>query len=342
MRKIELLTNSGSTVVSVPSSLEDLSDSFHPESTIILIDENVYLFHGSKLESFRSVIIKEGEDAKTLGYVSEIYGQLIENEIDRHYTLIGIGGGITTDLSGFIGSTYLRGLNFGFVSTTLLGQVDAAIGGKNGLNFNGYKNMIGVIRQPGFVMCDTGSLKTLPKNEFIGGFSEIIKYALIRKADFFDYLEGNISKAMQFSNDELEYMIFESILTKKEIVENDERESGERRLLNLGHTFAHALEKNYGIPHGEAVAIGIMFAAKLSSNMGMLRMHEVDRIERLLTSAGLPVSISFDPETMVETMKMDKKRQGKFVHFILLEEIGKAIIKEIPVSELIQVFNDLR
>ena len=342
MNRIRLKTHAGETGIFIPGSMEKLDELVSPESTIILADENVIKFHRERLHSFPIVPVAEGEASKSLETYNDIFQLLLDKNVDRSWNLVGIGGGITTDLAGFVASTYFRGIKFGYVSTTLLGQVDAAIGGKSGINYKGYKNLIGVINQPKFVLCDTDSLKTLPKKEFIGGFSEIIKYALIRRGNLVPYLQENLEHAIEFEMDTLEYLVKESVKTKVEIVESDEYENGDRKLLNFGHTFGHALEKLYGISHGEAVAIGMMLATKASFNMGMIDQEVISQLENLLVIAGLPVHMEFDPDLMAEAMKKDKKRRKDNMDFILLEDIGKAVVKGIPIHKISSLLHDLR
>ncbi|MFW5819910.1 MAG: 3-dehydroquinate synthase [Bacteroidota bacterium] len=341
MNQIRLKTGSRETRIFIPGSMQKLSELVSPRSTIILADENVLKYHRDKIEDFSVIPIAEGEGSKSLTTYHDIFQQLLDCNVDRSWNLVGIGGGITTDLAGFVASTYFRGIKFGYVSTTLLGQVDAAIGGKNGINYKGYKNLIGVINQPDFVLCDIDCLKTLDPKEFIGGFSEIIKYAFIKREDLFHYLNGNLKKAIEYDTGVLEYLVKESIKTKVQVVESDEFENGDRKLLNFGHTFGHALEKLYGISHGDAVAIGMMLAVKTSVNLGMIDKNAISQLERLLTVAGLPVSIDFNPDLMAEVMKKDKKRKRENIDLILLEEIGRAVIKTIPLTRLNSVLHDL-
>ncbi len=344
MSLIKLKTGAGHTDIHIPGNLQNLKNFLPTEATdktIILADENVLKFHSGKIENYPVIPVREGEDSKGLLTYDEIFQLLLDLNVDRSWYLVGVGGGITTDLAGFVASTYFRGISFGFVSTTLLGQVDAAIGGKNGINYKGYKNLIGVINQPDFVLCDIESLKTLKKKEFIGGFSEIIKYAFIRRADLYTYLVKHLSAAVKFDKEILQYLVNESVATKVEIVTGDEFEKGDRKLLNFGHTFGHALEKIYNISHGEAVAIGMVLAARLSVKLGMTGPEIPSLLEDLLSLAGLPVSMDFDPGKMAATMKKDKKRKGRGIDLILIEDIGKAVIREIELENLKNILNDL-
>jgi 3-dehydroquinate synthase len=342
MRKIDLITSSGKSEVFIGGKTNEVFSRFDKNKTVVMADENFLRFHSARFSGFQVIPIGSGEDAKSMDQAIKLYHKLLDLEIDRGWSVIGAGGGIATDLSGFVSSTFLRGISFGFVSTTLLGQVDAAIGGKNGVNLDGFKNMVGVIRQPEFVFCDLDSLNTLPQREFLGGFAEIIKYGAIRDRNFFEYLANNIEKGVSKDMQVLETMIYESVKNKIEVVSNDENEMGERKTLNFGHTFAHAFEKLLKIPHGEAVGLGMVLAGRLSVNLGLLNASMAGELEELIRRTGLPVNTDFDPGLVAEAMKRDKKRAGEEISFILLEDIGKSVIKKIPVIDLKSILNDLR
>jgi 3-dehydroquinate synthase len=262
-------------------------------------------------------------------------------EVDRSWFVLAIGGGIVCDVTGYAASTFMRGLPFGFISTTLLSQVDASVGGKNGVNFRGYKNMVGVFAQPDFVICDIDMLKTLPRNEFLSGFAEIIKAGAIRSIALFENLEKNYSKAINYNFDVLEQVVYESVRIKATVVENDEKEKGERRILNFGHTFAHSIEKNTGMLHGEAVSIGMVLAAKASVKLGMLTEGEAERIESVLVNYGLPVKFSIAKEKVYNALLKDKKREGDFINLVLLKGLGNAIVQKVPVKQMEEIVNDL-
>jgi 3-dehydroquinate synthase len=275
------------------------------------------------------IVVKPGEASKSLNTASRIYDTLIRSEVDRNSFLLGIGGGIVCDLAGFIASTYMRGLPFGFVSTTLLSQVDASIGGKNGLNFKGYKNMIGVICQPDFVLCDPEMLKTLEPKEFRAGFAEVIKY------------ERNHTLALGGQTGILEEIVAVCAEAKCAVVSEDEKESGKRRILNFGHTFAHAFEKLGRIPHGEAVSIGMVIAAGFSRRLGMISPEKVERLRELLLAFGLPVHYEGSLAKAFDAMKRDKKRGGDSIHMVLLKELGTAFIQKVPLTEMKIWIDDL-
>ena len=247
---------------------------------------------------------------------------------------MGIGGGIVCDVTGYAASTYLRGLKFGFVASTLLAQVDAAVGGKNGVNWEGYKNMIGVFNQPDFVICDPILLRTLPRKEILSGMAEVVKHALIGDAGLFSYLEENVSGVLDLRPEVMKRLVFDSLRIKSSIVNRDEREKGERRLLNYGHTFGHALEKVTGVSHGEAVSVGLVMAAAISEQKGYLGNEDRKRIEKLLSDLGLPLQLPCPKEKLLEALRKDKKREGDRVHFVFLAALGRAVVEEISFEEL--------
>jgi len=341
MREITLKTSDKTSRILVGESHRNIGKYLPVNPVVIITDENVANHYSDSFPGGLIIAVKPGESSKTLDSASEIYEKLISNEVDRQSFILGIGGGIVTDLAGFISSTYLRGLSFGFISSTLLGQVDASIGGKNGVNFEGYKNMVGIVRQPDFVICDPEMLNTLEPSEFRMGFAEVIKYGAIVDPDFFKFLERNHKLALAHDPEVMEEIIGVSASAKCDIVSNDENESGERKKLNFGHTFAHAYEKMSGLPHGEAVGIGMVMAARLSHKMGLISPAEVNRLRDLIQLYGLPVNYQGSCTEVFEVMKNDKKRGGDSISLILLESLGKSIIKEVKLSELKNWIDDL-
>ncbi|MFH1520744.1 MAG: 3-dehydroquinate synthase [Candidatus Micrarchaeota archaeon] len=307
---------------------------------IVITDSNIRKLHGDKFKGLEVIEIGIGENNKTLETVEKIYKTLLELEVDRSTFIVGIGGGIVCDISGFVASTYLRGLNFGFVPTTLLAQVDACIGGKNGVNLDSYKNLIGVIRQPKFCLYDFELLRTLPAGELRCGFAEVIKQAAIGDGILFSYLEANVEKALSLHRTTIEKIIHDSILVKTKIVEKDELEKNERIKLNFGHTLGHAIEKTTQKKHGEAIAIGMVIASKLSVKKGLLEKNDADRLENLLVQFGLPTKI--EGTKLGDAIRKDKKRFGGKIKMALLEAIGEAVICEIDITEVEAIINDLR
>ncbi len=312
------------------------------KNPIIITDQNILKFYKSHFEGLNIIEIGLGEQNKTLKTLDYIMEKLVEFEADRSSFVIGVGGGIVTDTVGFAASVYMRGLRFGFISTSLLSQVDASVGGKNGVNFKGFKNMIGVFNQPEFVICDQQMLKTLDNQEFIGGFAEIIKHGAIKDIELFKFLELNFEKAINYDNLVLQRVIKDSILIKSKVVEQDEHEKGERRKLNFGHTFGHAIEKLTSLSHGPAISIGMTMAAEASVKKGLLKNEEAERLKMLLQNMQLPVSLNIDKKAFFNAMKKDKKREGGNIHLILLKGLGNAIVENITYNELEEIINDLR
>jgi 3-dehydroquinate synthase len=297
--------------------------------------------HGHKLTGWKKLVIPDGEENKSEDVLEQIINGLIELEADRKTMLIGIGGGMTTDLTGYASSIYMRGMPVGFVPTTLLAQVDASIGGKNGINHGKHKNLLGTIRQPEFILFDYSLPLTMPDDEWHNGFAEIIKYACIMDATLFTYLEENREKAMQRDVAILEYLVERSVELKTKVVLEDEFENGARRWLNFGHTLGHAVEKLENIAHGKAVAIGMVAAAKISEKLKALPVEETNRLIRLINDYQLPVTLVSNKEEVYNIFKMDKKREGDAIHFVLLEEIGKAVTQAVPISALKQLLDEL-
>lgn len=276
------------------------------------------------------IILPDGEAYKNNDTLQIIYDHLLQNRCERSTTLIALGGGVIGDLTGYAAATYLRGVPFIQVPTTLLSQVDSSVGGKTGINHPLGKNMIGAFYQPKLVLADIDTLKTLPQRELSAGVAEVIKYGLIRDADFFDWLETNMSALMALDNAVASYAIYRSCQNKADVVASDEHEQGERALLNLGHTFGHAIENamGYGVwLHGEAVAAGTVMAADLSERMGWLNPAEVHRIKAVLQAAKLPVNApDFGAEEYLRLMQLDKKVADGRIRLILQQGIGKAVI----------------
>jgi 3-dehydroquinate synthase len=276
------------------------------------------------------IVLPDGEAYKNSETLNTIYDALLQNRCERSTTLIALGGGVIGDLTGYAAATYLRGVPFIQIPTTLLSQVDSSVGGKTGINHPLGKNMIGAFYQPKLVLADTDTLQTLPKRELSAGVAEVIKYGLIRDEDFFDWLETNIHALMRLDDTVISYAIYRSCQNKAEVVAVDEHETGERALLNLGHTFGHAIENamGYGVwLHGEAVAAGTMLAADLSQRMGWLKDIEVQRIHTLLTASSLPVRApDLGVEKYLDLMQSDKKVADGKIRLVLQQGIGKAVI----------------
>jgi 3-dehydroquinate synthase len=277
-----------------------------------------------------SIVIPDGESHKTMETWSGILDRLLAARLDRKSLLVALGGGVIGDLGGFAAAVYQRGIPFVQVPTTLLSQVDSSVGGKTGVNHPAGKNMIGAFYQPRLVLIDTGTLVTLPDRELRAGLAEVIKYGLIRDRGFFEWLERNVERLLRRDHDALVHAIETSCRHKAEVVANDETEQGERALLNLGHTFGHAIEAGLGYGewlHGEAVATGTVLAARLSARLGWLAASDVERIERIFKTCGLPTDAPrLGPDRYLELMAHDKKSIGGRIRLILLRGIGDAVV----------------
>ena len=334
MKVLEIHGSMGDSTILIGESLRNLQKYLPAGKVVIITDTNVRHYYSKDFPSCEVIEIGTGEKIKDLDTVKGIYGKLLELEIERSSFIVGIGGGIVCDIAGFVASTYLRGVRFGFVSSTLLSQVDASIGGKNGVNYRGYKNMVGVFSQPEFVICDIKLLETLPEREVLCGFAEVVKHAAIGDADLFSYLEEHYEEALGLNTDLIEKLVYDSIVIKSSIVNRDEKEKGERRKLNFGHTFGHAIEKIKGIPHGEAVSAGMVVATSLSEKRGHLPVKDAERITGLLKKLNLTTRPQVDLETVVDALRRDKKRKGDNIDFVLLQGIGHAVVERISIKEL--------
>jgi len=302
------------------------------KQAVIITDENVFQHHSKKFKGWNTIILKPGEAYKIQLTVDSVMGQLIEMGADRNTTLIGVGGGVITDLTGYIASIYMRGINFGFVPTTLLALVDASIGGKNGIDVGIYKNMIGTIRQPQFILHDLIFLNTLPELEWQAGFAEIIKHACIKNVALFKELEFSDITGYQKKKKVLCELIIRNAILKTKVVQEDEFEKGDRKLLNFGHTLGHALENQYELTHGQAVAIGMQFAASLSEQLTGFK--GASRVKQLIEQYGLPTEAMYHKDNVFEALKKDKKKNTDTINFILLNKIGNAFIQPISFKDL--------
>jgi len=280
-----------------------------------------------------SVILPDGEQYKTLDTLNLIFDALLKHRFDRNCTLIALGGGVVGDITGFAAATYQRGVNFIQIPTTLLAQVDSSVGGKTGVNHPLGKNMIGAFHQPQCVLIDTETLSTLDKKELSAGLAEVIKYGLIRDPEFFDWIEGHLPSLLALDPDNLAYAIERSCQNKAEVVAADEKEAGQRALLNLGHTFGHAIEAGMGYGswlHGEAVGTGMLMAADLSQKQGWITPEQTQRIQNILIAAHLPVKTppELNSDRFMELMAVDKKVQAGKIRLVLLKDIGSSLVSE--------------
>lgn len=307
---------------------------------VIITDPNLAEAYPELIGRYPNVIIGLGETHKTLETVGDIYRELLRLGVDRGSYLVGIGGGIVTDITGFVASTYMRGVaGFGFVATSLLAQVDASVGGKNGVNLDGYKNIVGVFNQPDFVLCDQNMLSTLPERELRAGLAEVIKCGLIRDKTLFGLFENHSFESFTGDAELMHRAVVASVELKAAVVAADETERGERKLLNLGHTFAHAVEKcTDRYLHGEAVGIGLCIAAKLSHKLGLLTVPDMERVIAVVGAMGLPTAVAPEtgvtPAQLLAAVASDKKREAAQIDFVLMDGVGRAVRQRMTLTEL--------
>ncbi|MBA7507094.1 3-dehydroquinate synthase [subsurface metagenome] len=321
---------------------------------IVISDENVFHLYGGRVEKIlrnagfavNSFVVPPGEETKSIKSATEIYNFLIKKRVERDDILIALGGGMIGDLVGFVAATYLRGIPWVQVPTSLVAMVDASIGGKVGVNHPEGKNLIGAFYQPSFVLADTQALATLPKRELTSGWAEVVKYGLILDTEFFEFLESNAGRLIKLEQDVVNKAIIRSASLKAQVVSQDEKERGQRIILNYGHTIAHGLEAatQYShFLHGEAVAIGMMGAAKLSRKSGILPPSVVTRQQSLLQKFGLPTTFSGTGlAEIAKAMEVDKKTRAKEIRWVLLEDIGQPAIRaNVPQQDVLAVLEEL-
>ena len=318
------------------SHLKEITD---PKATVLITDENIFNAHSKRFKGWNTIVLKPGEEFKVQATVDSVIEQLIGVEADRKTTLVGIGGGVITDITGYVASVYMRGLRFGFIPTSLLALVDASIGGKNGIDVGIYKNMVGIIRQPSFILHDMVFLNSLPQKEWENGFAEIIKHACIKDAVMFRELESMTLKKYQNKKTAICQLVQRNAAIKAKVVQQDEFEKNERRLLNFGHTLGHALENQYDLMHGQAVSIGMTYACHISEQLAGFKQTE--KVVKALEQYQLPTYTSFDKQKAFDVLKMDKKRERKEMNYVLLEKIGKGVVKSIPLIQLEKIISSL-
>jgi len=313
----------------------------------IITDTTVRSLHGSALkdsltgEGFEVTMLEvpEGEEQKSLETAGNLYHELSHCHVERNTPILALGGGVIGDLAGFVAATYMRGVPLIQIPTTLLAQVDSSIGGKVGLDHGQLKNKIGAFYQPKLVISDITALKTLPPRELSDGLAETIKYAMIRDSKFLSYIEKNLDRIKSLDEGALEEIVFRSARIKAEIVEKDERDLGLRHILNYGHTVGHAIESasDFKVGHGEAIAIGMMAAARISNRMDILGENELIRLEDIIKRAGLPTEMpNLEADKLNQAMEHDKKMARGRIRFVLPSSIGKVFITDEVSSSLIE------
>ncbi len=308
---------------------------------IIVTDENVSRLYQNLMPAGQLVTLPAGESSKSMPIIVNVAEQLLDLGCDRKSFILGFGGGVVSDISGFVASIYLRGVDFGFVCTTLLAQADAGLGGKNGINLGGRKNLLGCINQPSFIVADPLYLQTLSHEDFYSGLAEVIKHALIRSPQLFHFIFNNSDAIKSRQRDVLCHLIRESVKIKAAIVQQDPGEKGERKILNFGHSYGHAIELYHSVPHGYAVAHGIRIAAWISRQKSLLSPAGFEQIIELLRIFEYPDYSALPDEELLKALSKDKKHEGDQLCFVLLKEFGKALYQDIPIRELVDLYHDL-
>jgi 3-dehydroquinate synthase len=308
------------------------------ENTIFITDENIYAAHTEKFSGRQTIVINAGEQFKNQQTVDAVISQLINLHADRQTFIVGVGGGVVTDIAGFVASVYMRGIKFAFVPTSILAMVDACIGGKNGVDVGVYKNIVGVVNHPEFLLYDYSFLETLPDAEWVNGFAEIIKHACIKDSEMFHFLEEYSLMKFQSTLKDTAAIIKKNVDIKYSVVSNDEQETGDRKLLNFGHTIGHAIENAGNLAHGHAISIGMAAACRISEEVNNFSEAQTKRVTDLLTRYELPVIFTSDKQKTWEILQHDKKKTGSNMSFIVLNKIGEASVKSISLDHLYKIF----
>jgi len=342
LEKIFINTPSSRSEILVGEKWENVKGYLPEDGVVIITDENIRAIYGDRFPKFPVFTVVPGEASKRLSVVESLADKVLEAGIDRSGFILAIGGGVICDLAGFLASIYMRGIRCGYISTSLLSQVDASTGGKNGVNLSGTKNMLGVIRQPDFVICDPAMLLTLSQKEYLSGLAELIKTAIIGDRDLFERIEGSFDAIMDRENALMTELVAKSVSFKASVVTEDERESGLRRILNFGHTYGHAVEMFKSVKHGYAVASGMLLATEFSYEKGLLKTDDRDRIINMLERFGLLEDYTIPGDQIDQLIHHDKKKSGSDIHFVFSEGIGKAVVSKISVDEVIDFYKRFR
>ena len=338
MEKIIIKTKGGVSEILISREWESVNEMLPETGVVIITDNNVHRIFGNRFPDFPVFTVRAGESSKKMEVIESLAERLIEAGIDRTGFILGIGGGVVCDIAGFLASIYMRGIRCAYVSSSLLSQVDASTGGKNGVNLGGIKNILGCFRQPEFVICDPAMLQTLPEEEYYSGLAELIKTAIIGDEKLFEIIEKNHEKIIKRDKELLSALISRAVNFKAVVVSKDEKESGLRRILNFGHTYGHAIEAYKSFRHGYAVASGIELASRFSLSKSMITSPEYERIVALLKAFRL-LRLHDIPDDQISRLVMrDKKKTGSEVYFVFIEKIGKAVVNKISIGEVIDFY----
>ena len=314
--------------------IKRLHEIFNKENTIIITDENLFKLYSELLDGFFVIKIEAGEKVKQGETISNIIDVILDFNLGKSGWVVGLGGGVVTDIAGFVAATYKRGCNLALVPTSLLAMVDASLGGKNGVDVGIYKNMVGTIYQPSYILFDYNFLITLPFDEWTNGFAEIIKHACIADSQMFSFLEANDIFQIQKDKSIVAGLVERNVHIKMGIALQDEFDKNDRQLLNFGHTLGHAIENLYNLPHGHAISIGMVAACALSERFLSFPFEESARVARLLAKFELPVDLDADYNNIFEIIKKDKKREGNEISFVFLTSIGTGVTHKISLESL--------
>ena len=334
METIKINSSEGRSEIMIGADWSSVTGMIPVKGAVIITDENVKRLYGGFFPECHVITIEPGERSKSLSTIGNIVEELLQAGVDREGFILGIGGGVVCDIAGFAASVYMRGVRFAFVSTTLLSQVDASTGGKNGVNSRSAKNTIGVFNNPEFVICDPQMLLTLPDDEYRSGLAELVKAALIRDEELLNLIEDNCDRIIARERETMLTLITRAVRIKASIVESDMHEAGERRLLNFGHTLGHAAELEYGILHGQAVAWGMVKAMEFSAEKGYLGAETITRVSALFERLDLLPRVEPDNEIVAGRIVYDKKRSGNELNFVFLEKPGTAFTGKAGIEDI--------
>lgn len=333
MNRIRINSTEGKSLLILGGTVSDIVPLLPKKGLFIITDTNVSKLYGNSFPEGVVLTVEAGEMSKTLATVEELCRRLLEAGADRSSFILGFGGGVVCDVAGMVASVYMRGVRHAFVSTTLLSQVDASIGGKTGVNLGEYKNIIGTFRQPEFVLCDHSMLRTLPDEEFRSGMGELFKHGIIRDRNLFFDISASAELLLAKDPGVLGDLILRAVRIKAGVVRHDPMEAGLRRILNFGHTFGHVLETHYRIPHGLAVAQGMIIAAELSVWKGEMPHAELRLLQVALENAGMTGGYPL-PSGVTAMIARDKKAESGSVNFVLLRSVGRAVVRKLSVTGL--------
>jgi 3-dehydroquinate synthase len=329
-KKIASFNNAQTVIYTEASWQKDIDTVLAKPNTVIITDKNIAKKHKSKFANRSCIIIAPGEANKQQHTVDAIIKKMIQMGCNRQTFLLGVGGGVVTDITGYVASVFMRGIAFGFAPTSLLAMVDASIGGKNGVDVGIYKNIVGTIRQPAFLFYDSSFLQTLPITEWCNGFAEIIKHGAILNKKLFTQVATHSIKDFQQNSTLLNKLIQTNVYIKIGVVQQDEFEKANRKLLNFGHTLGHAIENTYTLTHGQAISIGMAAAAYISEQLGGKPCMQ--KLIKVFEAYALPVHLSFNVNKILQILLKDKKKTTDGIHYVLLHEIGNAYYKNLNID----------